>query len=64
MLEKDEDGVYKRTSRTNQVLIDEVRRQMDRFKGPQVLFDMGMSWLREINVKMMRGEDIFIKEEV
>jgi ribonuclease HI len=63
MLERNPDGSYKRDSRTNQGLLDEVHAQVGRFNNLSFNFNTDISWLKDINANAVRGDDIFVKEE-
>ena len=63
MLEKNSDGSYKRNSRINQELLDEVYVQVNRFNNLSFDLTTDIDWLKEINTNAIKGDDIFVKEE-
>jgi hypothetical protein len=63
MLERNPDGSFKRDSRINQDLLDEVYMQVGNFNNLSFDLSTDVDWLKEINTNAIKGDDVFIREE-
>jgi ribonuclease HI len=63
MLERNSDGSFKRDSRINQDLLDEVYVQVGNFNNLSFDLSTDVNWLKEINTNAIKGDDVFIREE-